>query len=136
MSRITQLLKKYKAFTAYVIFGVMTTCVNIASYYLCYDILTIGNVTSTIIAWILATVFAFITNKLWVFESRARTVGAILYELITFYICRIATGVLDVLIMWLAVDIMAQNAIAWKIVSNIVVIVLNYIASKLVIFKK
>ena len=80
----------------------------------------------------LSIAFAFITNKLWVFESRK--IKSIIHELPAFLLCRILTGVLDVLIMYVSVDVLSLNGIIMKIVSNIIVIVLNYIASKWVIF--
>ena len=136
MDKILTLIKKYKSFIAYAIFGVLTTLVNILSYDLFYSTIGISNVASTIIAWMLATVFAFITNKLWVFDSKSRQLKVVLYELVTFYICRIATGILDVAVMYVAVDVLNRNAVLWKAISNVAVIVLNYIASKLVIFRK
>lgn len=65
-----ELLKKYRAFIAYAVFGVLTTSINILTYAVCYEHLHIANVPSNIIAWTLAVAFAFITNKLWVFGSK------------------------------------------------------------------
>lgn len=95
----------------------------------------IPNVPSTIIAWVLAVAFAFITNKLWVFESRSFDGMTLKHEIPTFLGARIGTGLLDVGIMYLAVDVMNWNSTVWKLISNVIVIILNYIASKLVIFR-
>lgn len=134
MNMILELLKKYKGLILYAIFGVLTTLVNIGAYYICFNIAEILNVPSTIIAWLLAVVFAFITNKLWVFDSKSFEKKTVLHELWTFFACRIATGVLDVVIMYLAVDVMTMNSTLWKLISNIIVIIINYFFSKLVIF--
>ena len=96
----------------------------------------INNVPATALAWLFAVLFAFVTNKLFVFASKSLKVSVILYELATFFACRIATGLVDVAIMWLAVDKMHWNAVLWKFLSNILVIILNYVASKLIIFTK
>ncbi len=119
---------------AYIVFGVLTTLINIMCYYLAFNIFEINNVLSTIIAWVMAVAFAFITNKLWVFDSRKFDARTLLYECTTFFICRVATGVLDVGIMYVAVDLMEWNSLLWKTLSNVLVIVINYAASKLVIF--
>ena len=131
-----ELLKRYKSFIAYAFFGVCTTLVNLLSYHLFYVALGVPNVPSTLIAWLLAVLFAYVTNKLWVFDSKSWAFTVVIPELIKFLVCRIATGVLDVGIMWFAVDKMQWNAMAWKLMSNVIVIVLNYVASKLVIFVK
>lgn len=131
---LKEILKKYKSFIAYVFFGVCTTLVNLLTYRLFYFVLNTPNVPSTIIAWLLSVLFAFVTNKLWVFDSKSWAVTTVLSELAKFFTCRIATGVLDVLIMWFAVNKMQWNAMIWKLISNIIVIILNYAASKLVIF--
>ena len=128
------LFQKYKSFISYAFFGVCTTIVNLASYRIFYGGLNVPNVASTVIAWLLAVFFAFVTNKLFVFDSKSLAAKTVAAELVKFLACRIATGVLDVAIMYVAVDRMKWNSLVWKLISNIVVIILNYIASKLVIF--
>ena len=124
---------QYKMPILYIIFGGLTTLVNIIAYFICYDISGISNVLSTIIAWTLSVIFAFITNKFYVFESKENDV---FYEISTFFGCRLGTGILDVGVMYLTVDILKWNALLMKIISNVIVIVLNYILSKVIIFKK
>ena len=136
MTYIEKLLSKYKNVFYYVFFGVCTTIVNVVTYYCCFNIATMTNVTATVIAWILAVLFAYITNKLWVFESRSFNKDVLIKEIPAFFGCRLATGVLDVVIMYVAVDIVNSNGTVWKIISNVLVIIINYVASKLVIFKK
>lgn len=130
------LFQKYKSFIAYAFFGVCTTLVNLLCYHAFYFALGVPNVPSTVLAWLFAVLFAFVTNKIWVFESKSWALSVTIPELIKFFVCRIATGVLDVAVMWFAVDKMRWNAMAWKVISNVIVIVLNYVASKLVIFVK
>ncbi len=130
------LFRKYRSLIFYAVFGVFTTLVNMGSYWLCFNALGMPNVPSTIVAWLLAVSFAFITNKLWVFDSKSFDAKTLKHEIPTFFGARIATGLLDVLIMYLAVDVMHWNGMVWKMISNVIVIVLNYIASKLVIFRE
>lgn len=94
------------------------------------------NVVANIIAWLFAVIIAYITNKIRVFESKSLDIKKLLYELISFFRCRIITGIVDLIIMYIAVDEMQLNAIVMKIIVNIVVIVSNYLASKYLIFKK
>ncbi len=133
---IKGLYEKYKSVIYYVIFGVLTTAINWIVYKLTYGVLGIPNVLSTCIAWLLAVIFAFVTNKLWVFNSKSFEKEIVTKEAMKFFSARIVTGVLDVAIMWLAVDILSWNADLWKIISNVIVIVINYVASKFVIFNK
>ena len=134
--KIITLLEKYKSLIRYGIFGALTTIINIAAYAVVYHKFGISNVVSNIIAWVLAVVFAFVTNKLWVFDSKTLEIRTLLFELTSFFACRLATGLLDLAIMYVAVDKMAFNSTIMKCLSNIFVIIANYIFSKLVIFKK
>ncbi|HRL57792.1 MAG TPA: GtrA family protein, partial [Lachnospira sp.] len=108
-----ELLKKYKSFVMYAIFGVLTTLINLASYYVLYNVLNWGNMPSTALAWLLAVIFAFATNKKWVFDSQSMEWKVLLYELASFFACRIATGVFDMAVMYVAVDVMAWNEMLW-----------------------
>ena len=129
-------MKNYKQVFLYLVFGVLTTAVNVAVYYLCYNIAHIENVVSVIIAWVLSVAFAYITNKLFVFESRSFEKSVFIPEVLSFVSCRTLTGILDVAIMYVAVDALSGNSLVWKVLSNIIVIILNFIASNILIFKK
>lgn len=130
------LLVKYKEVILYIFFGGCTTLVNIVVYYICAHLLSLGTVPSTAVAWILSVAFAYITNKIYVFESRSRELRAIVREIVSFVSCRFLTGLMDLVIMYACVDILRFNDLIIKIISNILVIILNYIASKLLIFRE
>jgi putative flippase GtrA len=110
--------------------------VNLFIYYICVRVINLSTFYSTAIAWVFAVVFAFITNKIWVFESKSWMRKIVLKELLAFFLCRIVTGVLDVVIMVISVDIFLLNDVMMKAISNILVILLNYVASKMMIFRK
>jgi putative flippase GtrA len=135
MKRFKELLAKQKSILAYLFFGVCTTLINVAAYFVCYHILKFANVPSTVIAWALSVLFAYVTNKLFVFESKSFDVAVLKKEIISFFGCRFLTGLMDLAIMYAAVDLLHRNATIWKLASNVVVIILNYVASKLIIFK-
>ena len=136
MEKIKALFIKYKEQILYVFFGGLTTLINWGAYALCYKVLSVPNIPSTVIAWILGVAFAFITNKLWVFESKSFDRKTLLRELWTFVAARLATGLLDMGIMYLAVDVLGGNGLVWKLISNVIVIILNYVFSKLIVFRK
>lgn len=133
---VKKLYEKYKDIIPYLFFGVCTTAVNIAVYWVMEHLLHFGVVPSAVIAWICAVLFAYLTNRKWVFKSSAVTVKEILKEIIAFFTCRLATGVIDWLIMYVFVDVLHYNDMLIKTAANIVVIVLNYVASKMIIFRK
>ena len=133
---IVKMLTKYKSFIAYGIFGVLTTVVNIVIYSFSYNTLGLSNTLSNVIAWIIAVAFAYLTNKVWVFGSTSWKWEVLKKEVVAFISCRLATGILDIVIMYICVDVMQWNALLMKTSSNVLVIILNYIFSKLIIFKK
>ena len=133
---IRALLRKYRRFIVYAFYGTLAALLNIVCYWLLYEKAGMGNTPSTVLAFLAAMIFAFVTNKLLVFESRGTHGVDFWREAVSFFACRLLTGALDVLIMYLAVDLMAWNGVLWKIVSNVVVTVLNYVASRFFVFKK
>ena len=136
VKQLRTLYQQHKQIILYLFFGVCTTAINTVSYAIVYDYLHITNIVSTIIAWFVAVVFAFFTNKIYVFESKRITFSEKLREFTSFFGCRILTGVLDVVIMAVAVDYLKWNSLIWKLISNIIVTIVNFVASKFVIFKK
>ena len=128
------IFEKYKALILYGIFGVTTTIINVVSYAL---LLFIGiNVQiAVVVSWLLAVIVAYLTNRVWVFNSGAVTKLELLREFISFMLARLATLVVEMVIIWFGVQLLNQDPIVWKIIDNIVVIILNYIISKLIVFK-
>lgn len=133
--KLPGLLKKYQDIISYLFFGGCTTIVNVAAYWVMAHLLNCSTLLSTMVAWVIAVLFAYITNRKWVFHSETRNIWEILKEAVSFFLCRIATGVVDWASMWLFVDIGGINDVAMKFLTNIIVIVLNFIASKCIIFK-
>ena len=113
----------------------MTTIVNIVTYNLLYYKFGVTNVVSNIVAWVLAVLFAYITNKLYVFNSKSWEIDYLLREIALFFSARLLTGIIDTAIMYMVVDLMNQEAFVWKLLTNVIVVVLNYLASKFIIFK-
>ena len=125
---------KHKEVINYLIFGFLSFVVSMATYYLariCFDY-----VISNIISWIIAVIFSYVTNKLFVFESKIEGKRKLVKEFVTFILSRIFTLVLETLILYMMVDLMNMNDRMVKVIAQIIVILMNYILSKLIIFKK
>ena len=127
-----ELLLKYKEIIMYLIFGVLTTVVNIAVYYIMANSLQINYLISNIVAWFLSVLFAYVTNRKYVFESKS---NEIIKEMTSFFGARLATGAMDMVLMWLFVGLHILPDFVAKVITNVIVIVANYILSKLVVFK-
>ena len=131
---IKKLWKDYQSLFWYVVFGIGTTLTNILVYTLCYHVFDLDIVWSNILAWIFAVLFAYLTNRSWVFHSTHHTLKEVAIEVFNFFIARGATGLLDLGIMVVSVNLLNWQDMVMKVISNIIVIILNYIASKLWIF--
>lgn len=127
-----ELLLKYKEIIMYLIFGVLTTVVNIAVYYIMANSLQIHYLISNIVAWFLSVLFAYVTNRKYVFESKSEQ---IIKEMTSFFGARLATGAMDMVLMWLFVGLHILPDFVAKVITNVIVIIANYILSKLVVFK-
>ena len=135
MKNIKALLIKYREAVMYLFFGGCTTLVNFVVYWLCTRPVDMGTGTATALAWVMSVLFAYVTNRRWVFESSAKGVKAVFAEMVNFFAGRAATGVLDWAIMLVSVDMLGAPDMVMKILSNVLVIILNYFISKLIVFR-
>jgi putative flippase GtrA len=131
--QIWALYKKYQEPINYLIVGGIGTVVSIAAFALLLRIA--DTVTANIISWIIVVILMYILNRYFVFSEHAKGFSAIIREIISFVSARVATLILETFIVWLGIDVMHFNAIIIKTIGQILVIVLNYVASKLFIFK-
>ena len=136
MKKIFALLKKYEEIISYLFFGGLTTVVNYAVYLPCYNLLGISGAVSNAIAWVAAVAFAYLTNKPFVFKSNDWSAKVVLPELVKFVGCRVGSGVLETAIIFVTVDCLNWNGNVIKLVTSILVVALNYVASKLLVFRK
>lgn len=119
----------------YLFFGGLTTLVNIVTYRIGTSFFGIDYITSSIIAWIVSVIFAFLTNKYFVFKSKNDNLISIIKEIFSFFIFRVLSLLLDLGTMFLFVGIVKINDLYAKIIANVLVVLANYFASKLIIFK-
>lgn len=147
---IKKLFVKYKELISYVFFGVLATVVNIVCFKI-FDVILGSHLylLNNIISWIITVIFAYFTNKLWVFESKSWKADIVLKEIISFFGARLFSLAVEEAGLWLMIDIMSMGEISWellgftvggnmivKIIMQVVVVILNYVFSKLIIFKK
>ena len=137
MEKIKELYNKYKEMINYVIFGGLATVVNFITYLISTKIFGIDAVISSGIAWFFSVLFAYITNRIFVFESKTKGIKEILKEMTSFFLARILSGALcDVGAFAVMVNVFNINDIIAKIVTQVVVVIVNYVFSKLIIFRK
>ena len=136
IQKIRSLVIQYWEVLSYLIFGVLTTVVNYLVYLPAYNLLGLSAALSNAIAWVVAVAFAYLTNKPFVFKSNDWSAKTVIPEVTKFVGCRVASGAAETLILLVTVDILNWNGNLWKLVTSVLVVVLNYIASKLVVFKK
>ena len=135
LNHIRKLIIKHSGVIIYFVFGVLTTLVNFLVYFPLYNWLHFSATFSNILAWIVAVIFAFLTNKPFVFKSHDWSSNTLIPELVKFVGCRVGTGLLETAAIWLLVDVLIWNGNWVKLAINVFVVVLNYVSSKLLVFK-
>lgn len=132
MNKIKKLIQKYREAISYLFFGILTTAVNYIVY-LIFSPLFRSTVIPTVIAWIAAVAFAYVTNRTFVFRSEAKG-KELIGEMLRFVGARLLSGGADVIFMWVSVDILSFNDKIMKLLANVFVVIFNYAAGKFVVF--
>ena len=141
LGKLANIYEKHKEGMRYIVFGVLTTLVSIVvSAFLYYLVLSNLNEelrvnVSTAISIVAAWIFAYITNKIYVFESKTKDLKELMQEIVSFVGCRFATAIIEMILMNLFVTILKFDYMLMKIIVNIIIIILNFVFSKLIIFK-
>lgn len=136
MKKIQELIKKHWDIISYLFFGCVTTLVNYVVYYLLYNGAQLSGAYSNGIAWAVAVAVAFLTNKPFVFKSHDWSAKTVRPELVKFVGSRIGSGLLETVMIYITVDWLGLNGNIIKLLTSVLVMVLNYVASKWLVFKK
>ena len=136
MNKIRALLTKHKDILPYLFFGVLTSLVDYAVYLPLHNLLDLSAAVSNIIAWAVAVIFAFLTNKRFVFKSNDWSIRTLMPEFWTFTLCRVCSGLMETAFLFVMADLLAFDGNIMKLLISVVVVTLNYISSKLIVFKK
>jgi putative flippase GtrA len=149
MKKVIDLFKKHRELIVYLIFGVLTTAVNLATFYAMESLTDISYLINNAVAWVVGVVFAFVTNKIFVFESKSWKPSVAGKEAVEFLGARLFSFGVEEVGLWLLVDLIGLSSftktilgfnisgeLISKVILAIVVVILNYVFSKLIIFKK
>lgn len=136
ITKLKALLKKYQDIISYLFFGVLTTVANYLVYLPLYNLTELSAALCNGIAWAAAVVFAYLTNKPFVFKSMDWSAKVVLPELVKFVGTRIVSGLLETLVIFLTVDVLSWNGNILKVATSVLVVILNYVGSKLLVFRK
>lgn len=136
MSKIRKLLEKYWDVISYLFFGVLTTLVNFFVFFPLYNWAQVSATVSNAAAWVFAVIFAYLTNKPFVFKSYDWSSKTVVPEITKFVGCRIGSGFLETAIIWLTVDMLCWNGNLMKVIVSVLVVILNYIGSRWLVFTK
>ncbi|MGN1328264.1 MAG: GtrA family protein [Eubacterium sp.] len=147
---VKKLFKKYRELISYVFFGVLTTVINLAAFKIFDTIL--GSrmyLLTNIISWVIAVAFAYIANKLWVFESKSWSPKLVAKEVVGFLGARLFSLGVEEAGLWIMIDLLSMDRISLdifsfsltgnfivKIILQVIVVILNYVFSKFIIFAK
>jgi putative flippase GtrA len=134
--KIRALVEKYWDVLAYLVFGVLTTVVNYLVYLPLYNGAGLSATASNAVAWVVAVAFAFLTNKPFVFKSHDWSAKTVFPELGKFLGCRIGSGLMETGIIFLFVDLLRWDGNIMKLATSVLVVIVNYVGSKLLVFKK
>ncbi len=140
MEKIIKLSVKYSEIIKYLIFGVLTTIVNFIVYVICTDVIKIADfdkyqyLFANVISWIVAVIFAYITNKKFVFRDNQK--GKQIKKFLMFSGTRVLSLIADMVIILVLVELVHINDLISKIISSVIVVILNYMFSKVIIFRK
>ncbi|MCD7756138.1 MAG: GtrA family protein [Firmicutes bacterium] len=136
MDKIKAFLRKHGDILTYLFFGGLTTVVNYLIYLPCYNALRLNASVSNAVAWVGAVIFAFLTNKPFVFKSHDWSAKTLWPELAKFVSCRLGSFALEELILLATVDLLGWNGNWMKLATSVLVVVVNYVASKFLVFRK
>ena len=136
MEKLRELIKKHWDIVSYLFFGVLTTAVSYLVYFPLYNLLDLSATVSNALSWIAAVAFAYVTNKPFVFKSHDWSRKTVIPELLKFIGCRIGSGLAETILLLITVDLLHINGNVMKLVASVVVVILNYIGSKLLVFNK
>ncbi len=136
LNSLAEWYQKHREGMRYLVFGFLATVVNVLTFWLCEKIFHFSTLCNNIIAWITAVIFAYVSNKWCVFESKTNTRKELIVEMFSFFGARVFTLILETALLIVTIDYLQFNSIIMKIISNILVILLNFVFSKLFIFKK
>lgn len=136
MDKIRSLFAKYKDILVYLFFGVLTSLVDFLVFIPLHKMLGVSAAVSNTAAWTAAGIFAFFTNKIFVFKSASWSAANLLQEFWKFILCRVGTFLMEEVFLFVTADLLSYDGIVMKLLISVAVVILNYVGSKLFVFRK
>lgn len=133
--RLLGFIKKHWDVVIYLLFGIFVTITNYVVYLPLYNIVGLSATLSNGVAWVASVLVAFLTNKPFVFKSNDWSAKVVVPEILKFVGCRIGSGIAETAILFVTVDLLQWNGNVFKLLTSVLVVILNYIGSKLLVFK-
>lgn len=127
--------QKHKEILLYLFFGGVSVILNLGLYYLFNQVMDINELIANVICWVICVLFQFFTNRTWVFESGNNNKSSFIKQLLSFFGGRVFTLLIEELILGIFITALGFNSLVIKVVAQIITIILNYIISKLFVFK-
>ncbi|MBD5137032.1 MAG: GtrA family protein [Lachnospiraceae bacterium] len=127
--------RKNKEMLLYLFFGFLSFMMSISTYALFNKVFNINELLANIFSWIITVMFAFFTNRIWVFDSPTKSMAEFVKQMSSFYWGRIVTLVIEEIILFVFITLLGMGSMLIKVIAQVVVIVLNYVISKLFVFK-
>lgn len=128
--------RRHKEVLLYLLFGGLSMIVSIVTYWLCSEWLGMHILLANITSWVAAVTFAYVTNRIWVFAQKTRGMRELLSQILRFFSGRVATLVVEEIILWVCIERLHLSNMAVKVAAQVVVILLNYVISKFLVFTK
>lgn len=122
-----------KEIILYIVFGILTTVINILAFFGLYEVFDVDIILANVLAWIISVIFAYLTNRRFVFVSKREN---FIREMSLFFIARLSSLLLDTIIVYIGIETLAIHALIVKVIANVIVVIFNYVVSKFIIFKK
>lgn len=135
LNKFNGFYKKNKAVLMYLFFGALTTAISIFTFVLFYNFFSLNELFANIISWVCAVTFAYITNRIWVFKS-VTSGKNLLKEIGSFFVCRLSTLGIEEVILFVFITMLSFNGTIVKLAAQLVVLVSNYVVSKIFVFKE
>lgn len=128
--------EKHKDIVLYIFFGGLTTVVSFVTFWFFVDVVNLHELIANTFSWIFAVAFAFFTNRIWVFNSPTKTVKDFLIQMVLFYGGRLLSFAVEMGIIYIFITLLGYNDLVVKLSATIIVLILNYIISKVIVFRK
>lgn len=131
---IRKIYEQYREVISYLFFGGLTFIVSMVSYAVFLKLLHDNALIANVFSWIFAVLFAYITNRIWVFQSENHGLSMIIKEMVSFFGGRIVTLIMEEVVLWIGISLFGMNAIAIKVIAQVLVVIGNYFISKFFVF--